>query len=126
MATATSETVKTLSLEALLQFAQDNREKVFDVNDPCGCLAATLADCSMADHVSFCQHGRYDVVDDRFGYLTSSLKWTGFNESDSAWVKNYTGGQLAYGILLLIDGVHPHDAAERVAAYAAESAPVPA
>lgn len=116
---------KTVSLESLLKFAQDNREKVFDVNDACGCLAATLTGQVMAGNHEF-NYGPYDRVDERFGGLTTNLPATGRSGSIYYAVKNYTGGQLAYGILLLQDGVHPYDAAQRVAQYAADSAPVPA
>lgn len=117
---------KTLSLESLLKFAQDHRAWVFDVNDACGCLAATLTGQVMAGNHEF-GAGPYDRVDERFGWLTTNLPATGWSLSDHINEKNYTGGQLAYGILLLLqDRVHPYDAAQRVAQYAADSAPVPA
>lgn len=119
---------KTLSLESLLKFAQDHRAWVFDVNDACGCLAATLTGQVMAGNHEF-GAGPYDRVDERFGWLTTNLPATnpsGKDRIDHIDQKNYTGGQLAYGILLLQDRVHPYDAAQRVAQYAADSAPVPA
>ena len=127
MATAPSETVKKiLSLETLLKFAQDHRTVMFDETEERFCLGAQLTGNPMYDFREFNwfkNTAGFTEVDPRFAVMSESLPITrpGF-DANARW---YTGGQLAYGILLLIDGVHPHDAAERVATYATESAGVP-
>lgn len=98
--------MKTLPLQALLDFARSHPDRVFNLDSCTECLACKTAGSGhvMYNFRRFHAGGEYNKVDDRFASLCRELSPT----------FEFTGAELADMIQRLIDGVHPHQVATEI------------